>query len=101
MFNVDEAEGESERKVFINHLSTLSPSLLEPALSLALSFIWTNITCSVIRVELTHIKEEGTSKVKMDPHIKSVFANCGFRWKALSNDPVTGKRTQLMQISRP
>lgn len=32
--------------------------------------------------------------------MKAAVSKFGFRWKTLSNDPVSGKRAQIMQASR-
>lgn len=33
--------------------------------------------------------------------MKAAFTKAGFKWKTLTNDPVTGKRAQIMQLNRP
>lgn len=37
----------------------------------------------------------------MEPDVKNAFAASGFKWKTLSNDPLTGKRAQIMQANKP
>ena len=32
--------------------------------------------------------------------MKSAYTQCGFKWKTLTNDPVTGKRAQIMQVNK-
>jgi hypothetical protein len=39
--------------------------------------------------------------MQADPDVKNAFTKVGFKWKTLSNDPVTGKRAQVMQLNRP
>ena len=35
----------------------------------------------------------------MDPLVKAVYTEKQFRWKTLKNDPLTGKRAQIMQYN--
>lgn len=35
----------------------------------------------------------------MDPLVKAVYTEKQFRWKTLKNDPITGKRAQIMQYN--
>ena len=35
-----------------------------------------------------------------DPSIKKALADMKYRWKNLSNDPITGKRSQIMQLNK-
>lgn len=32
--------------------------------------------------------------------MKAAFTKAGFKWKTLTNDPITGKRAQIMQLNR-
>jgi hypothetical protein len=66
-----------------------------------MDFIWNNLYCSNVRVEIYHLKDEASSKIQADPDVKNAFTKCGFKWKTLSNDPATGKRAQVMQANRP
>ena len=66
-----------------------------------MQFIWNNLDCSNVRVEIYHLKDETTGKVQADPDVKTAFTKSGFKWKTLSNDPATGKRAQVMQANRP
>jgi hypothetical protein len=43
-------------------------------------------------MEIYHIKDVETGKQAADPEFKAAVAKFGFRWKTLSNDPVSGKR---------
>ena len=86
-------------RCFIRHLSTIDPDHMAQALELVVDFIWKNLPCENIRVEIYHIKDEGTGQIKADPHIKAVYAAKRFRWKTLTNDPTTGKRAQIMQLN--
>jgi len=55
-------------------------------------YIWKEIACDHVRVEIIHIKDEATGKLAADPGVKTAYAQKGFKWKTLSNDPTTGKR---------
>jgi hypothetical protein len=57
-----------------------------------MEFIWKNVDCSNVRIEIYHMKDEATGKFQADPDVKNPFTKCGFKWKTLSNDPVSGKR---------
>jgi len=39
--------------------------------------------------------------LQADVDVKNALSKCGFKWKTLSNDPVTGKRAQIMQLNKP
>lgn len=56
-------------------------------------FIFKTVYCTNIRLELFHIKDEASGKIQADPDIKNAFSKVGFKWKTLSNDPNTGKRS--------
>lgn len=47
------------------------------------------------------MKEDASGKIQADIDVKDALSKNGFKWKTLSNDPVTGKRAQIMQINRP
>ena len=49
-----------------------------------------------IRIELYHQLDEPTGKMQADPDVKNALTKVGFKWKILTNDPVTGKRAQVM-----
>jgi len=57
-----------------------------------MEFIWKNVDCSNVRIEIYHMKDEASGKFQADPDVKNAFTKCGFKWKTLSNDPITGKR---------
>jgi hypothetical protein len=61
-----------------------------------MQFIWSNLDCSNVRVEIYHLKDESSGKIQADPDVKNAFTKSGFKWKTLSNDPSTGKRAQVM-----
>ena len=65
---------------------------MQEALETVVNFIWKKVQCSNIRVELFHVKDEETGAIKVIPEVKNAFSKNGFKWKTLSNDPVTGKR---------
>lgn len=71
------------------------------ALNSVLDYISLNVPCDNVRVEVYHIKDEATNLTKADPYVKTVYTTKKFRWKTLSNDPVTGKRAQIMQWNSP
>ena len=39
-----------------------------------------------------HIKDEETNKMAADITVKEAYSKNGFKWKTLSNDPVTKTR---------
>jgi len=73
---------------------------LEKAVDAIAKYCWEEMMCNDIRMEIHHIKDAETGKLAADPDFKAPVAKCGFRWKTLSNDPVTGKRAQIMQATR-
>lgn len=74
---------------------------LKKATEQVVAFIWKNLFCSNIRIEIYHLKDETTGQFKVEVDVKNAFAACGFKWKTLSNDPITGKRAQIMQVNKP
>eukprot|EP00347_Sterkiella_histriomuscorum_P021246 403334687 len=100
IFNIDHTM-QNEQRAFIRHVSTKNFSYLQQALTQVMDYIWKYVDCSNIRVEIYHQKDEASGKIQADPDIKNAFTKCGFKWKTLSNDPVTGKRAQVMQANRP
>jgi hypothetical protein len=78
--------------VFIRHLTTINASRLNDAISIVLEFIWMNLNCSNVRVEIFHLKDPESGHIKVDMEIKNAFSNSGFKWKTLTNDRITGKR---------
>lgn len=98
--NYDQSVAGSFR-AYIRQLSTINPTLMPQALDKILEYIWAKMPCEHVRVELLHIKDEETGKTAADPDIKNCYSGKGFRWKTLTNDPVTGRRAQIMQLVNP
>ena len=88
-------------RVYIRHLSTIMSNELPHALDLVCDYIWQEIPCDNIRVELYHFKDDETGKINVDNDVKLAYAGKGFRWKTLTNDPATGKRAQIMELKNP
>ena len=86
-------------RCFIRHLSTINPEHLAQALNDVVLYIKREIPCDHIRVEIYHIKDEVTGQTKVDPLVKAVYTEKQFKWKTLKNDPITGKRAQIMQYN--
>jgi len=70
---------------------------LEKAIDAVVKYAISFVPCDHIRVELNHFKDDSGS-MKVDTNIKNAYTKNGFRWKTLNNDPVTGKRAQIMQL---
>ncbi len=81
----------NEYRIYIRHLSVTSLDLFPQVIEAVLEHIWQNHFCTHIRIELLHQKQENGG-FKVDPDVKKLFAGNGFKWKTLSNDPVTGLR---------
>ena len=75
--------------------------MLQKATEQVVDYIWRNVHCMHIRIELYHQLDEPTGKLQADPDVKNALTKVGFKWKTLSNDPVTGKRAQIMQLNKP
>ena len=69
-------------RCYIRHLSTIVPDHLGKALDSIVDYIWRNVACDHIRVELNHSVDQ-TGALKVDNHVKSVYGNKGFKWKTL------------------
>jgi hypothetical protein len=89
--NIDHSAA-NEFRGYIRHISVVNFSLLQNSLEAVIDFLWRRVYCQNIRVEIYHIKDEETQQMKVDLDVKNAFAKCGFKWKTLSNDPITGKR---------
>ncbi len=89
----------NEFRVYVRHLSATSMENYADVIQLCLTYIWENIYCQNIRIELLHLLQEN-GRFQAEPEIKKLFASQGFKWKTLSNDPVTGLRAQVMQLNR-
>ena len=98
--NVDQTLQNGHR-AFIRHVSVIRNELFPQALKLVTEFIWKRIYCDHIRVELFHLKDQESGKMAADPAIKKALGEMKYRWKNLSNDPATGKRSQIMQLNKP
>ena len=85
----------------IRHVSCIRNELFPQALKLVVDFIWKRIHCDHIRVELFHLTDHETGKMAADPVIKKALAEVKFKWKNLTNDPVTGRRAQNMELKKP
>jgi len=47
------------------------------------------------------MKNEETGKMGADDSIKKALAEMKYKWKNLTNDPTTGKRSQIMELRKP
>lgn len=66
--------------------------MLKLAVKLTMEWIWENLACDHIRAEIMHIKDEETGKMAADLIVKEAYTKNLFKWKTLSNDPVTQTR---------
>ena len=98
--NIDQSYRQGFR-AFLRHISVIRVELLPQALKLIVDFIWRRIHCDHIRLEQVHVKNEETQKLAADNNLKDALKQEKFRWQSLINDPVTGKRSQLMQLNKP
>jgi hypothetical protein len=99
LVNVDYT-AQGEYRAYIRHLTTTDAAKIQTAIDQVVEFIWKNIYCQHIRLELYH-QTDAAGKIQADPEMKAAFTKVGFKWKTLTNDPVTGKRAQIMQLNRP
>lgn len=91
VFNIDHSAS-NEQRAYIRHLSTLNLDHLKKAIEQVVDFIWRKVHCSNIRIEIFHLKDEVSGQFKVEVEVKNAFAANAFKWKTLSNDPITGKR---------
>ena len=90
----------SGHRCYIRHISTIQMRHFELALDAIVKYCWQEMECNDIRMEIYHIKDVETGEQAADPEFKAAVAKFRFRWKTLSNDPVSGKRAQIMQAAR-
>jgi hypothetical protein len=95
VFNID-IDAHPDKRAFIRHLSIFDPTHLLKVIEIVMNFVWANVDCQNCRVEIFHIKDPATGQMKADPDVKTAFTKNIFKWKTLTNDPVTGKRAQVM-----
>mmetsp|Transcript_31809 Transcript_31809/g.31100 ORF Transcript_31809/g.31100 Transcript_31809/m.31100 type:complete len:122 (+) Transcript_31809:846-1211(+) len=100
LFNIDHT-AQNEQRAFIRHISVTDIKYISKAVDQVVKFIWENVECQNIRVQLWHVKDQEKDSMSLDPNIKTAYYSIGFKWKTLTNDPATGKRAQIMQLNRP
>ncbi|EAS03240.2 hypothetical protein TTHERM_00535760 (macronuclear) [Tetrahymena thermophila SB210] len=87
------------RRTNILHVSCIEKSFYNSIINTLVDFIWKNDSSEEIRVNLFYQEEEG--KLQLDPYVKNIFNNIGFKWKQLVNDPKTSKRSTIFGLRRP
>ena len=88
------------KRAFLRHLSVIRTELLPQAFHLITDFIWRRIDCDHIRFEQFQIPHPETGKLMADVYLKDALKEVKFRWMSLINDPVSGRRSQLMQLAK-
>jgi len=88
-------------RAFLRHISVIRPELLPQAVKLTVDFVWRRIHCDHIRLEQFHILDPETQKLAAYGAFKEALQASKFKWQSLINDPITGKRSQLMQLIKP
>ncbi len=93
---------QARSRVTILHVSVLdddrAPQRLPQFIKKLLDYIWMNVGCEEVRVELAHFMQEG----KLAPYdaLKAAFHAIKFRWKTLINDQ-QGNRMVVLGLARP
>ena len=59
-------------RCYIRHLSTISAKHLKQGLQAVIDYIWREIQCDDIRVEIYHFKNQDGA-INVDPHVKTVY----------------------------
>jgi hypothetical protein len=54
-------------------LTVIDFSKLKQAIEKVIEFIWKNIYCTNIRVEIFHLKDEATGQIKVEPDVKNAY----------------------------
>ena len=96
VFHIDPASQQKPR-VTILHASTLEETKVPDLVRKLVEYIWKNVNCEEIRVELTHFMQEG--RLAPCDVLKASFQGMKFRWKTLINDQ-QGKRVVVLGLAR-
>ena len=89
-------------RILILHASILNEKAvitrLPDLLKKLMDYIWKNVNCDEVRVELSHFLQNG--KLAPYEYLKTEFQNLKFRWKTLISDQ-QGNRMVVLGINRP
>ena len=64
---------------------------------MALDYIWKNMHCSAIRMNLYHFKAPDSDQLKADPEMKKLLKAKKFKWKTVINDTVSSIRYEILE----
>lgn len=81
------------------HVSCVEKSFYNSILNTVVDFIWKHDCADEIRVQLQYSDVDG--KLQLEPSVKAIFINIGFKWKQLVNDARTGRRSTIFALKRP
>lgn len=79
------------RRVTCRHLSSLNPALYSKALEIATQEIFASDTCVEVRVALAT-----DPRKELDPGIKAIYSQQGFKWKAVATNWTANMKTSIM-----
>ena len=85
------ATGASAIKITLHHFSSVDVNDRDSLMTLTLNYIWKEMHCSAVRVNLYHLKDENGS-LRADVDIKKLLKEHKFKWKTVKNDTATGSR---------
>ena len=78
----------------IHHISTIKKEHREIMFQQSLDYIWKITHCHSIRLNLYHIKKEGTAQ-HADKELKELLKAFRFRWKQIRNE---GLRYEIHEL---
>lgn len=79
------------RRVTCRHLSSLNPALYSKAIEVATKEIFASDSCVEVRVALTT-----DPRKELDPGIKAIYSQQGFKWKAVATNWTANMKTSIM-----
>lgn len=88
------------RRLEILYFTVTQPDLYEEAVALLVDYIWRTDPCDDIWVGLCHTQLDG-GKLGVNPKLEEAYKKNGFRWKRVTNDPLTEVRKTEYAVKRP
>jgi len=84
-------------KILLHHVSAIEMKERETILDMAIDYIWKNMHCSAVRMNLYHFKAPDSEQLKADPDMKKMLKVKKFKWKTVINDTVSDIRYEILE----
>jgi len=84
-------------KILLHHVSAIEMKERETILDMAIDYIWKNMHCSAVRMNLYHFKAPDSEQLKADPDMKKMLKVKKFKWKTVINDTKSDIRYEILE----